>query len=132
MALMTRCTKCKKSIPMGETYCEDHKPRKKDFKDFQKKINIVEEEKGKMSARRWRRLRERVIIRDLGCCRMCLLNNFTETRTLEVHHIRKRVDREDLTYDMDNLVTLCNKHHKMLEDLPYEEQIRLLKWNKGR
>lgn len=128
MALMTRCTKCKKSIPLGETYCEEHTPkRKKEYKDFKKKINLVEEEKGSMSARRWRKIRERVIIRDLGCCRMCLVNNFTETRTLEVHHLRKRVDREDLTYDFDNLITLCNKHHKMLEDLPYEEQIRLLK-----
>ena len=126
MALKTRCTKCKKSIPMGETYCDEHKLRKRDFKNFQKKINMVEEEKGAMSARRWRKTRERVIIRDLGCCRMCLLNNFTETRTLEVHHIRKRVDREDLTYDLDNLVCVCKDCHKKIEGMNKQELIKYL------
>lgn len=130
MALKTRCTKCKKSIPMGETYCDEHKPKRKDYKNFKEKMNINQPEKGKMSARRWRAIREQVLIRDAGCCRMCLIENYGETRKLEVHHLRKRVDREDLTYDLDNLVTLCVKHHKMLEDLPYEEQVRLLRLNR--
>ena len=127
MALKTRCTKCKKRIEHGETYCEEHKPKKRDFKLFQKKLNIENEEKGILNSRKWREVREKVLIRDAGCCRLCLLNNFGEYRQLEVHHLRKRVDREDLMYDLDNLVTLCNKHHKALEDLPYEEQIRILK-----
>lgn len=127
MALRTRCIKCKKNIPMGETYCDKHKPKRREYKDFKKKMNLDEEEKGRMSARKWRAVREKVLIRDAGCCRLCRLQNYGETRKLEVHHLRKRVDREDLTYDMDNLVTLCHMHHKMLEDLPYEEQLRILK-----
>lgn len=133
MALKTRCVKCKTSISMGETYCDKHKPnRKKEIKKVQKKFNIEEEEKGALSTRRWRATRARVLARDLNCCRLCLLNNYMENRKLEVHHLRKRVDREDLTYDLDNLITLCHKHHKMIEDLPYEEQLRILKLDKGR
>lgn len=127
MALKTRCTKCKKSIPIGETYCDAHKPKKRDYKNFQKKMNIKTEEEGVLSARKWRSIREKVLIRDAGCCRLCLLQGFGEYRKLEVHHLRKRVDREDLIYDLDNLVTLCHKHHKMLENLPYDEQISILK-----
>lgn len=132
MALMTRCTKCKKTIPMGETYCDKCKPKRNEYKKHAKKHNVYEEEVGKLSARRWRAVRERVIIRDLGCCRMCLLNNYSETKGLQVHHLRKRNDRPDLAYDMDNLVTLCEAHHKKLEDLPYETQIELLKLGESR
>lgn len=127
MAMVTRCTKCKVKIPFGETYCEKHKPKRQHYKNYKKKLNIVEEDKGKMSARRWREVRAQVLTRDLGCCRMCLLNGYSETRNLEVHHLLKRVDREDLTYNINNLVTLCAKHHRQLEDLPLEEQLKLLK-----
>ena len=61
---------------------------------------------------------------------MCLVNGYSELRNLQVHHLRKRNDRPDLSYDMDNLITLCETHHKQLEDLPYEEQIKLLKLGK--
>lgn len=130
MPIVTRCLKCKVKISHGESYCDKHKPTKTHFRNHQKKLNIKEDEKGKMSGRRWRELRERVISRDLGCCRFCLINGYGESKNLEVHHLLKRVDREDLIYDMDNLVTLCATHHRMLEDLPYEEQLRLLKLSK--
>lgn len=132
MALKTRCIKCKKSIPMGESYCDEHKPNRRDYSKFKKKMNIEEDDTGELSGRKWRSVRKRVLIRDLNCCRYCLVNNYMEHRNLEVHHLRKRVDREDLIYDLDNLITLCHNHHKMLEDLPYEEQVRMLKLDERR
>ena len=132
MALMTRCMKCKKKIPMGTTYCDSCKPKRNEYKKHAKKLDVYEEEEGKLSARRWRQVRERVIIRDLGCCRMCLINGYSEMRNLQVHHLHKRNDRPDLRYDMDNLITLCEAHHKKLENLPYEKQIELLKLGESR
>lgn len=126
MALTTRCNKCRKVIPMGNGYCEKCKPKRKDS-IRKKKREDREKEKGVLSTSRWRKVRHAAMVRDQGCCRMCLLNGYIEYRNLEVHHLLKRVDREDLMYNLDNLVTLCSLHHHYLEDLPYEEQKRILK-----
>lgn len=124
--LKTRCVKCRKSINISETYCDECKPsRYKEKKKINKITNI--EEKGILDSRKWRKVRKQILIRDNNCCRYCLVNGYLESRKLEVHHLLKRVDREDLMYDSSNLITLCAKHHRMLEDMPYEEQLRLLK-----
>ena len=34
---------------------------------------------------------------------------------LEVHHITKVEADSDLAFDLDNLVTLCQRHHKAME-----------------
>lgn len=45
-------------------------------------------------------------------CEMCKAEGVITYKGLEVHHIEKLTDREDLLLDDSNLVCLCQRHHK--------------------
>lgn len=45
-------------------------------------------------------------------CEVCRDNNIYTYDNVEVHHIEKLKDREDLFLDDFNLVCLCQEHHK--------------------
>ena len=54
---------------------------------------------------RWEEARNKVLIRDNYKCVVC------GKPATQVHHIHLRSQRKDLLYEMDNLVSLCDKHH---------------------
>ena len=72
--------------------------------------------------------------RDRYLCVVCM-NNLYNTISqynydkLEVHHITPINDDYNKRLDNDNLITLCNYHHKMAEcgDIPREELYELIK-----
>lgn len=66
--------------------------------------------------RRWHYARKQALERDLYCCRMCLADGIIERERLEVHHIIPLYKNPTRAYDIDNLITLCNYHHRMVED----------------
>lgn len=45
-------------------------------------------------------------------CEVCRDQNIYTYDNLEVHHIEKLRDRQDLFLDNENLVCLCSDHHK--------------------
>lgn len=66
---------------------------------------------------RWNYARKQALERDLYCCRMCLdKDNYIERERLEVHHIIPLYKNHTMAYDIDNLITLCNRHHRLVED----------------
>jgi 5-methylcytosine-specific restriction endonuclease McrA len=72
--------------------------------------------------------------RDKYLCVVCINNLYNTINTynynkLEVHHITPVNEDYDKRLDNDNLITLCNYHHKMAEcgDIPREELYKLIK-----
>ena len=47
---------------------------------------------------------------------MCLAEGVINTHTLSVHHIIPITKDESRSLDDSNLITLCRKHHDMVED----------------
>jgi 5-methylcytosine-specific restriction endonuclease McrA len=64
-----------------------------------------------MNTSRWRRVRDQARARDGGCVHA---DGHCAGR-LEVHHLVKVEADSDLAFDLDNLVTLCQRHHKGME-----------------
>lgn len=121
--MKTRCVKCRKLIEYGNSYCEKCystllKVRKNSTKN--KRIEST------TKSAQWKAVRRQVLLRD-KCCVLCLKRRgYFELRTLQVHHIIKRVEDESLIYDPSNLVTLCRSCHEEMEKLSVSKQRELL------
>ena len=48
-------------------------------------------------------------------CKMCLAVGAINMRDLAVHHIIPITQADDLKLDDSNLITLCRRHHDMVE-----------------
>ena len=57
------------------------------------------------SKARWEKVRNQVLERDNYKCVVC------GKPATQVHHIHLRSKRKDLMYEINNLVSLCDKHH---------------------
>ena len=69
----------------------------------------------------WQKKREEIKERDLYLCKACMdegINGKVEYvyEDLEVHHIVPLNTDYSLRLENDNLITLCNKHHKEAEN----------------
>lgn len=62
----------------------------------------------------YKRWRKEVYTRDKFCCQWpgCL-----ENKKLNAHHIKRWADNPGLRFSLDNGITLCYKHHKMITGL---------------
>lgn len=68
----------------------------------------------------WQRKREQINIRDKYMCQVCIRKlydtkkqyNYTD---IGVHHITPIVEDWDLRLEDDNLICLCERHHKMAD-----------------
>lgn len=71
--------------------------------------------------------------RDRYLCKVCINNLYHTINTynynkLEVHHITPIEEDYNKRLDNDNLITLCNYHHKLAEagEIPKEELYKLI------
>ena len=48
-------------------------------------------------------------------CKMCLAEGVVNTRALSVHHIVPITKDESRSLDDSNLITLCRRHHDLVE-----------------
>ena len=53
--------------------------------------------------------------RDHFMCLVCLADDIISTDDTSVHHINKVADSWEQRLDDDNLITLCDMHHKMAD-----------------
>lgn len=81
----------------------------------------------------WQRVRRIVLHRDNHLCQVCL-DRGRVTQATTVHHIEELRENYKRRLDKDNLISLCNRHHKQIHDtydkgLEYkeEEQRKLFK-----
>lgn len=77
---------------------------------------------------KWAEKSRRIRERDKHLCRVCLSGKYNTNyrytyNQLEVHHIIPIEEDYSKRLDDDNLITLCNMHHKMAEtgEIPREE-----------
>ncbi|MFR9055781.1 MAG: HNH endonuclease [Acidaminococcus intestini] len=64
----------------------------------------------------WQKKREEVLTRDHYLCRVCLdADHRINNRGLSVHHITPLGKDFERRLDIDNLITLCSKHHDEAE-----------------
>lgn len=121
--MKTRCSRCRTLIDYGNTYCDKcYSAVIKSKKDGLKNKRVEATTKSS----RWKEVRRRIVLRD-KCCILCLKRyNYVNMKNLQVHHIVKRVDNEDLIYEPSNLVTLCRQCHEEVELLSPEKQKELL------
>lgn len=49
-------------------------------------------------------------------CSVCLDEGIYNYDNIEVHHIEKLQDRQDLLLENDNLICLCKYHHKLADE----------------
>ncbi len=64
------------------------------------------------TCRRWDRTRQQAYERDHFLCRVCFAQGRFTADGLEAHHITPLVEAPELAYDLDNIITLCSRHHK--------------------
>ena len=69
---------------------------------------------------RWQKKREEIKQRDLNLCQICIrelynTRNKYNTKDLSVHHNIPINENYDKRLDNDNLLTVCEYHHKMCE-----------------
>lgn len=125
MQIKTRCRKCRTKIDFGQYYCEKCGAEVTAERNSHKNKKISSD--SKISSRKWKKTRDQVIIRDQGICVLCFLKyGRIFSKSLEVHHIVKRIDDPSLMYDLDNLVTVCRECHEELEKLPPAKQKEIL------
>lgn len=63
----------------------------------------------------WKEMRENILKRDGYVCQECKARGIT-TEATEVHHIFTVNDRPDLKLNANNLISLCEAHHKAMHD----------------
>ena len=63
----------------------------------------------------WRNKSNEIMERDLYLCRVCYEQGKLTNTGLSVHHIVSLASNFDLRLENDNLITLCDEHHKAAE-----------------
>ena len=75
----------------------------------------------------WQRKATEVKERDKYLCRLCLDEGYINNKNLSVHHIIPIAEDEDKRLDDDNLITLCEHHHQLVEgDSGYKGRLATL------
>lgn len=69
----------------------------------------------------WQQKRDEIKERDRYLCQICLRNLYDTVRQfnseqLSVHHANKLNENYEQRLDNNNLLTLCERHHKMADD----------------
>lgn len=109
---MKKCNKvnCNNLIDFRETYCDEHKELKNESKkEFDKQRYETDKDiRQTYNRKRWRDIRNGVMLRDDSLCQYCLHQGRYEVATLVDHFIPIR-DAYELRYNTNNLVAACDK-----------------------
>lgn len=81
----------------------------------------------------WQQKREEIKERDNYLCQICIRNLYSTKKILNsehisVHHAQKLEENYDKRADNNNLLTLCEYHHKMCDnnEIPYDVVKRII------
>lgn len=112
---------CIKLTRREHGYCEEHEREYLDKVNAAKKKWKIENNYKRprnskvekfYSSKQWQQLREYIKARDNYLCQDCLKEGRI-TIANQVHHIEPILKDWDKRFDEDNLVSLCNEHHKL-------------------
>ncbi len=81
----------------------------------------------------WQRKAEEIKTRDRYLCQICFRNlyhttNRLNSKDLSVHHAKPLKEAYELRLDNENLLTLCENHHKMADSgkIPLEKVLDII------
>lgn len=81
----------------------------------------------------WQQKRESIKERDRYLCQICIRNLYNTARrlnseNLSVHHANKLNDSYEQRLNDNNLLTLCERHHRMADDgtIPKEQILSII------
>lgn len=96
-----------------ETYCTYHKQQRTAELETKRaeERQVKEPWRWIYSTQAWHRAKRAAKVRDGWCCKA---TGCTETERLTVHHLIP-LSQGGAPFDLDNLITLCYKHHAELE-----------------
>ena len=102
--MMKSCSKC------GKIHDANYKclAAKRTYK-------AIDNERALRSKYVWTKKSEEIRDRANYLCEVCRANGILTYNNLEVHHITKVIDDEALLLDNDNLICLCQEHHKLAD-----------------
>ena len=66
----------------------------------------------------WKKVKKLANDRDGNMCVLCFGEGDINTEDLETHHIVPININPELAYELENLVTVCRRHHEIVEELP--------------
>ena len=122
--MLKTCSKCMKVVS------EDHICPYKKLRNNKRDSKADKFRKTKA----WTNKSLEIRTRDKYLCVVCMNNLYHTINTfnydkLEVHHITPIHEDYDKRLDNNNLITLCNYHHKLAEcgDIPREELLEMVK-----
>ena len=77
----------------------------------------------------WKSKAEEIKQRDKYLCKICLSENIFNYKELSVHHITPLAEDWSRRLENNNLITLCDKHHKECENgkITRQKQYELIK-----
>lgn len=107
MNKMKYCT-CGKRVDFN-SICSCQESRRLQRNQYQKDYYQKNKDSIKLlQSTRWRKLRKVIISRDQGHCQRCLYKfGIVNDKSLQVHHIKPRVEYPELVYEESNLICLC-------------------------
>lgn len=116
MTIMKQCNhpSCKQLIPFDKQYCMQHTHLKREkHKVYDYSRNREDKPyRDVYHSARWRKLRKQALIRDEYLCQECLKKGYYTPADV-VDHIREIKDDISKAFDIDNLNSLCHKHHNI-------------------
>jgi 5-methylcytosine-specific restriction enzyme A len=122
MALYTKCSVCKKKIPIG-TLCECSKER---HKEYNKRVRYREDNKKYAefyNSAAWHKMIDYIKTKYNGLCLMCLIKHDHIVPSDVIHHIEELRENFDKRLVEDNLISLCHRCHNSLHS-SYSRQIK--------
>lgn len=121
MALLKKCSRqgCNKILDDGVKYCDRHqiefeKEQKKRNKEYRQNREDGRENKF-YSTDNWIRLRDTARVRFKGLCLICYFKDKIEP-LYTIHHIVEVKEDWDCRLDIDNLIAVCQHHHRKIHD----------------
>lgn len=121
--MKTRCNRCRKLTDYGNTYCKDCQSI---ISSERNKLRSKDEEiEATTKSSTWKNLRKQILMRDKNCCVLCFKRGYITYKSLQVHHIVKRIEDKSLIYEPTNLVTLCRTCHEEVEKMSVKQQRKL-------
>ena len=114
MAMMKSCSRCGGLHPLG-TKC---------FANSRNYYQQDPEIRKFRNSTAWKKKAEEIKSRDKYLCQVCMKHNIFNYKELSVHHITPLSEDWGKRLDSNNLITVCDTHHKECEcgNIPRAEQ----------
>ena len=114
------------ALKLKKVYTLKKKPlsKGKNYKGLNKNTTELKKtelnKQNEIAKQKWAEIREQCLNRDNHKCIIC------KKPATQVHHIHLRSKRKDLLYNLNNLCSLCDKHHFHQGMEKYFEQTKLI------